>query len=99
MDALQFLLAVLGVIGGIISLITAVIKRQKVAVQVSGALLMSVGVIVIIGYLANDPAIYTFPGNKIGMALPTALCFFLTGGCLLMLANEIEFKKKNDKKN
>lgn len=95
MNALQFILAILGTIGGIISLITAVVSRQKQAVQVSGILLMLVGLIVAVGYVADVPSIYTFPGNKTGMALPTALCFFVTGACLFILSNEIEFKKKN----
>jgi len=96
MNAFNYILAILGIMGGVISLVTAVVKRRKIAVQISSIFLILVGVIVIIGYLADDSAIYTFPGNKIGMALPTGVCFEIVGICLWILATEIEFKKTKE---
>lgn len=97
MGTLQILLTLMGIIGGMISLVTAVVNRQKSAVMISGILLMAVGLIVLVGYLARVPAIYTFPQQGIGMALPTAILFFITGGCLFILSTEVEFKDRDRK--
>lgn len=92
-DVTQFILTIVSLGGAIVSLIFGVARHKKVAIQIASAFLMMVGVIVIIGYLTDSPQVYTFPKTKIGMALPTGVCFSIVGCCLWVIVDSIVFKK------
>lgn len=80
--------------GAAVSIIIGIMKHKKLAIQISGSFLVMTGIIVILGYIIGVPAIFTFPKDGIGMALPTAICFLVSGISFILLANEIKFKEK-----
>ena len=93
-EVAQILLLVISVVGGITSLILAIIKHKKIFITVGCGFLMLVGLITIVGYLADAPVIYTYPKGKTSVSLLTGICFLITGTLMMMLTNEIEFKNK-----
>lgn len=97
METLQTIILVISMLGGGVSLLIGVATHRKLALLISAAFLILVGVITIIGYMAGAPAVYTFPANQTSMAMPTGICFLITGLCLLGIINEMEFKLKNKK--
>lgn len=96
MQAIQFMAFLITLGGALVSLIFGVIFHRKLAVQIASVFLIAVGFLVIIGYVADSPNIYTIPPTGIGMALPTGICFLITGACLLVLVNEVKFMDKED---
>jgi uncharacterized membrane protein len=94
-EILQTVVLMFSIIGGILSLIVGIVLHKKLALFVASSFIMFVGLIVVIGYMFNSPSIYTYPSGKIGVALPSGICFLITGFCLFLLTNEMEFKNKN----
>ena len=82
------------IVGSAISLAVGITKHRKIALVIGSLFLAITGVIVVVGYLTGAPQVYTFPANMTSMALPTGICFMVTGLILLGLINEIEFKKR-----
>ena len=93
-EVAQILLLVISVVGGITSLVLAIIKHKKIFIIVGCCFLMLVGLITVVGYLADAPVIYTYPKGKTSVSLLTGICFLITGALMMMLTNEIEFKNK-----
>lgn len=93
MDAIQLIALIITIGGALISLIWGVVVHGKLAIQIGSVFLMLVGIIVIVGYLAGDPKIYTVPPTGIGMAFSTGICFFVVGALILRLVQEVDFKK------
>lgn len=93
-NSLQTILLMFSVIGGVISLILGVMKYTKLALIVSSAALVLIGFVTVLGYVADVPQIYTFPGNKTSVALPTGVCFLIIGIWQIILINHIDFKNK-----
>lgn len=91
---LQSILLAFSVIGGVISLILGIMKYTKLALLVSSSALVLVGLVVVIGYVADVPQIYTFPYNKTSMALPTGVCFLIIGVWQIILITHINFRNK-----
>jgi hypothetical protein len=91
---LHIIILLFSVIGGMISLIMGIILHKKIALFVAASFIILIGFTVILGYIFDAPNIYTYPSGKVGMALPTGICFLITGFCLVILINEIEFKKE-----
>lgn len=94
-EVMQFLLTIISLIGAVASMVFGVARHKKFSLKVSASFLVLVGIIVFIGYLTDSPYVYTYPPTKTGMALPTGICFFITGICLWVLADSVTFK--NDK--
>lgn len=91
---LQNILLIFSIIGGIISLIVGVVKHRKIFLIAASGFLMLVGSVVMLGYIADAPNIYTYPKDKVGMALPTGICFLIAGFIDLMLVIQMDFKNK-----
>lgn len=92
---LQDVLLLFSIMGGIVSLIIGIVSHLRLAMLIAAASLMLVGAIVIIGYFGDAPQVYTFPSNKTSMALPTGICFLISGFCHLMTVLNTHFKPKN----
>ena len=83
------LLVIVSLSGALVSLLTALATHRKMAIRISGALLILVALIVVIGYLAGAPTIYTWPPGATAMALPTGICFGIVGVCLICLSDTL----------
>lgn len=92
-EIVQGIITVISTMGAIISLVIGVTKHKIISLKIASAFLIIVGVVVFMGYVTDSPSVYTFPPNKIGMALPTGLCFFITGMCLWVIIDSVNFKK------
>lgn len=93
MGTIQTIVLIISMLGGSMSMMIGVAKHRKLALTISACFLILVGVVTIIGYLAGTPQVYTFPIDQTSMALPTGICFLITGLCLLGIVNEMKFKK------
>lgn len=78
--------------GAVVSIVIGIMKHKKLAVQISGVFLIATAIIVIFGYILGIPAVFTFPKDGIGMALPTAICFLISGISFILLANQLKLK-------
>jgi hypothetical protein len=93
MNPIQLTLTIIGIIGGLISLINSLAKQHKRAVQVSAILMIVVGVIVIAGHIAKDRLLYQIPADQIGMSLLSAIFFIICGVLFLVNSFHINYKK------
>jgi len=93
MNAIQLTLTIIGIIGGLVSLINSLAKRHKMAIQYSSILMIAVGMIVIAGHIAKAKILYQLPNDQIGMSLLSAIFFIITGALFLVISFHINFKK------
>ena len=87
MDVLHVLTNIVSICGGIFAVLLAATKHKKLSVRLSGHFLVAVATVVILGYVFGAPQVYTFPLGSTGVALPTAICFWVTGINFVLLSN------------
>lgn len=66
---------------------------KKGALQIMSAGVLVIGITNLLGYVFSEPSLYTWKRDGVGMALPTAIAFSLTGACLLMLSAKYKHKQ------
>ena len=89
-EGLQLVVALVSVLGGVLSLGVGITKHKRTFIRISGQLLIYIGSLVVMGYTTSAAVLYTFPPKSTPMALPSAICFIVVGANLLVIERMIK---------
>lgn len=85
-ELLRIVLTILSIICAVMTLGTALFKHRRMAIIVGASSLVIISGAVVFSYVLGQMNFWAWPAGGVPMALVTAVCFLITGGCLLGLS-------------
>jgi hypothetical protein len=85
--SLELVLKLMGIAAPLFTIIFGIMRNKMIAVKVGSGIVAIISIVVITGYIVDAPQIYILPGDKIGMALLTAICLLALSVCIWVLSD------------